>query len=96
MLLEKELVFTKFASLVKLQKESGIWVANVKLNSTTAKEMASILCEVITFTVIGYCNESRFTLLAGGGSEARKTVEAKELVILKLLSKGFIVVIFHS
>ena len=51
--------------------------------------MASILCDVLTSTVIGYCDESRFTSLSGDGSEARKTVEAKELVFLKLLAKGF-------
>ena len=33
MLIEEELVFTKFAPSVKLQKESGTWVANDKLNS---------------------------------------------------------------
>ena len=88
-LLKEELTFTKFAPFVKLQEESGIRVANDKLNTTTAEEMASILCDVITSTVIGYCDESRFTSLSGDGSEARKTVEAKELVFLKLLAKGF-------
>ena len=32
---------------------------------------------------------SRFTSLSGNGSEARKTVEAKELVFLKVLVTGF-------
>ena len=45
--------------------------------------------EVITSIVIGYCNMSRFTSLSGNGREARKNVEAKELVFLKLLLKGF-------
>ena len=75
--------------MVKLQKESGTCIANDKLNSTPAEETASILCEVITSTVIGYSNERRFTLLSGDGSEARKTVEAKKLVFLKLFAKGF-------
>ena len=48
-----------------------------------------LLYEVITSIVIGYCNMSRFTSLSGNGSEARKTVEAKELVFLKVLVKGF-------
>ena len=50
--------------------------------------MASILCQVITSAVIG-CDESRFTSLSEDGSEARKTVQAKELVLLKVLAKGF-------
>ena len=49
MLLAQELAFTKFTSFVKLQKESGTRVADDKLNSTTAEE-------IITSTVIGYCN----------------------------------------
>ena len=48
-----------------------------------------LLYEVITSIVIGYCNMSRFTSLSGNGREARKNVEAKELVFLKLLVKGF-------
>ena len=49
-----------------------------------------LLYEVITSIAIGYCNMSRFTSLSGNGREARKTVvEAKELVFLKLLAKGF-------
>ena len=47
-----ESFFTPYL-LVNLQKESGTWVANDKLNNTTAEEMASILCEIITSTVIG-------------------------------------------
>ena len=75
--------------MVTLWKESGTWVANGKLISTTAAEMASSLCEVITSTMIDYCDESKFTLLSGDGSEARKSVEARELVFLKLLAKEF-------
>ena len=33
MLLDEELAFTKFSPLVKLQKKSGTWVTNNKLNS---------------------------------------------------------------
>ena len=88
-LLEEELAFTKFASLVKLQKEPGTRVTTDKLNNTTAEEMASILCEFITSSVIGYCNESRFASLSDDGSEATKTAEVKELVFLKLLAKRF-------
>ena len=87
--LEKELAFTEFASLAKLQKESGTRVANDKLNSSTVKKMASSLCGLITSTVIGCCNESRFTSLFGDGSEARKSVEVKDLVFVKLLAKWF-------
>ena len=47
-----ESFFTPYL-LVNLQKESGTRVANDKLNNTTAEEMASILCEIITSTVIG-------------------------------------------
>lgn len=86
---QEELIFTKFAPLVTLWKESGTWVANGKLISTTAAEMASSLCEVITSTMTDYCDESKFTLLSGDGSEARKSVEARELVFLKLLAKAF-------
>ena len=56
MLLEGELAFSKFASLVKLQKESATWVTIDKLNSTTAEEMACILCE-FTGSYLGFkCN----------------------------------------
>ena len=47
-----ESFFTPYL-LVNLQKESGTRVANDKLNNTTAEEMDSILCEIITSTVIG-------------------------------------------
>ena len=88
-ILEKESAFTEFAQLAKLQKESGTRVANDKLSSTTAEKMASSLCGVITSTVIGYCNESRFTSLSGNSSEARKSGEVKDLVFVKLLAKWF-------
>lgn len=82
-LLEVELAFTKFAPLITLQ-ESRTQVTNDKLNSTIAAEMASISCEIITSTVLDYCNENRFTSLSGDDNEAGRTAEAKELVFLWL------------
>ena len=69
-LLEIELALTKFAPLITLQKQSGTRVTNDKLNSTIAAEMVPISCEIITSTVLDYCNESRFTSLSGDDNKA--------------------------
>lgn len=90
MMLEEELPFTKLESLVELQKKSGAKISSSdKLNSHTATEMATILCEVMTSDIKTICQEGKFASLTGDGSEARKTSEAKELVFLKLLAKGW-------
>ena len=86
---EEELAFTKFEPLVKLQMKSGIRVSSYdKLNSATATEMATILCEIISQEITKYCTTGCFMSVSGDASEARKTAEAKELVFVKLLAKG--------
>ena len=87
-IVEEEVAFRKFKSLVDLQRRNGVRAGSTdKLNKTVCSEMIDNLAEVIS-EMMDYLEKARFASVSGHGSQAWRTGEEKELIYGKFLVRG--------
>ena len=87
-IVEEEVAFRKFKSLVDLQRRNGVRAGSTdKLNKTVCSEMIDNLAEVIS-EMMDYLEKARFASVSGHGSQEWRTGEEKELIYGKFLVRG--------
>ena len=88
-IVEEEVAFQKFISLVDLQRQNGIKGGSTdKLNKTVCVEMIDILAEVVSEMMKDYLEKARLVSVSGDGSQAWKTGEEEELICGKFLARA--------
>ena len=87
-IVEEEVAFRKFKSLVDLQRRNGVRAGSTdKLNKTVCSEMIDNLAEVIS-EMMDYLEKARFASVSGDGSQSWRIGEEKELIYGKFLVRG--------
>ena len=76
-IVEEEVAFQKFISLVDLQRQNGIKGGSTdKLNKTVCVEMIDILTEVVS-EMKDYLEKAKFVQVSGDGSQAGRQARKK-------------------
>ena len=88
-IVEEEVAFWKFKSLVDLQRWNGVKAGSTdKINKTMCVEMIDILAKVISEMMKDCLEKARFVSFSGDGSQSWITGKEKELIYGKFLVRG--------
>ena len=90
----EEISFSKFSSLVDLQKKNGVKFLDGKANRKSCAVMIDFLASVVKEDLQDLLGTSNFLSALCDGSEAKKTKLEKELVYAKVVKNGIPICIF--
>ena len=77
-----------FSVLVKCQRDNGVRLVEGKDTSDAAREFVHCIAEAVVETCASIISKSPFVSILSDGSQARKTKDEKELVLLRTVRNG--------